>query len=200
MLNKQMKNLIDSVNDLQKLELFTEEKDYLLKHGLIEADTDLVLKSPELRFVDAYIERSDKESEEVIGEEGHAFLDQPLQYLKKHMNEFIYLESNWFEIIGVDAVSLEVDDLFGTYDVMLGLKLQKKFESSIKMFLTDELGSDEKFDLMFSLDDGLWNLNFDLDSVAGFSEALTLGEAFRLIYQFLFRLADAVEEGKKGLL
>ncbi|CAG9606372.1 branched-chain amino acid aminotransferase [Pseudoneobacillus rhizosphaerae] len=198
MLNKQMKNLIDSVNDLQKLELFTEEKDYLLKHGLIEADTDLVLNSPELRFVDAYIERSDKESEEVIGEEGHAFLDQPLQYLKKHMNEFIYLESNWFEIIGVDAVSLEVDDLFGAYDVMLGLKLQKKFESSIKMFLIDELGSDEKFDLMFSLDDGLWNLNFDLDSVFGFSEALTLGEAFRLIYQFLFRLAEAVEEGKKG--
>jgi hypothetical protein len=198
MLIKQMKNLMASVDDLQKLELFKEEKDYLLKHGLIEAGTDLVLKSPELRFVDAYIERSNKESEEVIGEEGHAFLDQPLQYLKKHMNEFIYLESNWFEIIGVDAVSLEVDDLFGTYDVMLGLKLQKKFESSIRMFLKDELGSDEKFDLMFSLDDGLWNLNFDLDSVDGFSEALTLGEAFRLIYQFLFRLADAVEEGKKG--
>jgi hypothetical protein len=198
MLNKQMKNLIASVDDLQNLELFKEEKDYLLKHGLIEADTDLVEKSPELRFLDAYIERSNKESEEVIGEEGHTFLEQPLDYLKKHMNEFIYLESNWFEIIGVDAVSLEVDDLFGTYDVMLGLKIQKKFEPSIRMFLKDHLGDEEKFDLMFSLDDGLWNLNFDLDSVEGYSETITLGEAFRLIYQFLFKLAEAVEEGKKS--
>jgi hypothetical protein len=198
MLNKQMKNLIASVDDLQNLELFKEEKDYLLKHGLIEANTDIVEKSPELRFLDAYIERSDKESEEVIGEEGHTFLEQPLDYLKKHMNEFIYLESNWFEIIGVDAVSLEVDDLFGTYDVMLGLKIQKKFEPSIRMFLKDHLGDEEKFDLMFSLDDGLWNLNFDLDSVEGYSETITLGEAFRLIYQFLFKLAEAVEEGKKS--
>jgi hypothetical protein len=198
MLNKQMKNLIASVDDLQNLELFKEEKDYMLKHGLIEANTDIVEKSPELRFLDAYIERSDKESEEVIGEEGHTFLEQPLDYLKKHMNEFIYLESNWFEIIGVDAVSLEVDDLFGTYDVMLGLKIQKKFEPSIRMFLKDHLGDEEKFDLMFSLDDGLWNLNFDLDSVEGYSETITLGEAFRLIYQFLFKLAEAVEEGKKS--
>lgn len=196
MLNKQMKNFIASVDDLQKLEVFKEEKEYLIKHGLIEADADLVEKSPESRFTDAYIERSDKESEEVIGEEGQAFLEQPLDYLKKHMNEFIYLESNWFEIIGVDAVSLEVDDLFGTYDVMLGLKLQKKYEAAIRLFLKDNLGDEEKFDLMFSLDDGLWNLNFDLDSVEGFSETITLGEAFRIIYQFLFRLVEAVEVGK----
>jgi hypothetical protein len=196
MLNKQMKNFIASVDDLQKLEVFKEEKEYLIKHGLIEADADLVEKSPESRFADAYIERSDKESEEVIGEEGQAFLEQPLEYLKKHMNEFIYLESNWFEIIGVDAVSLEVDDLFGTYDVMLGLKLQKKYETAIRLFLKDNLGDEEKFDLMFSLDDGLWNLNFDLDSVEGFSKTITLGEAFRMIYQFLFRLVEAVEVGK----
>lgn len=196
MLNKQMKNFIASVDDLQKLEVFKEEKEYLIKHGLIEADADLVEKSPESRFTDAYIERSDKESEEVIGEEGQAFLEQPLEYLKKHMNEFIYLESNWFEIIGVDAVSLEVDDLFGTYDVMLGLKLQKKYEAAIRLFLKDNLGDEEKFDLMFSLDDGLWNLNFDLDSVEGFCETITLGDAFRIIYQFLFRLVEAVEVGK----
>jgi hypothetical protein len=196
MLNKQMKNYIDSVDDIQKLELFKEEKDYLLKHGLVDKDANLVEKSPESRFADAYIERSNKESEEVIGEEGQAFLQQPLAYLKKHMNEFIYLESNWFEIIGLDAVSLEVDDLFGKYDVMLGLKLQKKFESSIRLFLKNQLGDEEKFDLMFSLEDGLWNLNFDLDSVEGFNETITIGAAFQLIYQFLFRLVEAVEEGK----
>jgi hypothetical protein len=198
MLSKQMKNFIASIDNLKKLEVFKEEKDYLLRHGLIETEINLVEKSPELRFADAYIERSDKESEDVISEEGQAFLEQPLNYLKKQMNEFIYLESNWFEIIGVDAVSLEVDDLFGTYDVMLGLKLQKKYESSIRMFLKDHLGDEEKFDLIFSLEDGLWNLNFDLDSVEGFSETISLGEAFRLIYQFLFKLVEAVEEDKKG--
>jgi hypothetical protein len=198
MLNKQMKNLIASVDDLQELDLFIEEKDYLLRHGMMKEDVDVVVKSPELRFVDAYIERNDKESEEVISKESHIFLEQALNYLKKHMNEFIYLESNWFEIIGVDAISLEVDDLFGTYDVMLGLKLQKKFEPSIRMFLKEHLGDEEKFDLIFSLEDGLWNLNFDLDSVEGFNETITLGRAFQLIYRFLFKLVEAVEEDKKG--
>jgi hypothetical protein len=198
MLNKQMKNLIASVDDIQELDLFIEEKDYLLRHGLMKEDVDVVVKSPELRFVDAYIERNDKESEEVISKESNIFLEQPLNYLKKHMNEFIYLESNWFEIIGVDAISLEVDDLFGTYDVMLGLKLQKKFEPSIRMFLKEHLGDEEKFDLIFSLEDGLWNLNFDLDSVEGFNETITLGRAFQLIYRFLFKLVEAVEEDKKG--
>jgi hypothetical protein len=198
MLNKQMKNLIASVDDIQELDLFIEEKDYLLRHGLMKEDVDVVVKSPELRFVDAYIERNDKESEEVISKESNIFLEQPLNYLKKQMNEFIYLESNWFEIIGVDAISLEVDDLFGTYDVMLGLKLQKKFEPSIRMFLKEHLGDEEKFDLIFSLEDGLWNLNFDLDSVEGFNETITLGRAFQLIYRFLFKLVEAVEEDKKG--
>jgi hypothetical protein len=198
MLNKQMKNLIASVDDLQKLDLFIEEKDYLLRHGLMQEDVNVVVKSPELRFVDAYIERNDKESEEVISNESFKFLEQPLDHLKKHMNEFIYLESNWFEIIGVDAISVEVDDLFGTYDVMLGLKLQKKFEPSIRMFLKEHLGDEEKFDLIFSLEDGLWNLNFDLDSVEGFNETITLGRAFQLIYRFLFKLVEAVEEDKKG--
>lgn len=198
MLNKQMKNLIASVEDLQELDLFIEEKDYLLRHELMKEDVDVVVKSPELRFVDAYIERNDKESEEEISKESNIFLEQPLNYLKKHMNEFIYLESNWFEIIGVDAISLEVDDLFGTYDVMLGLKIQKKFEPSIRMFLKEHLGDEERFDLIFSLEDGLWNLNFDLDSVEGFNETITLGRAFQLIYRFLFRLVEAVEEDKKG--
>jgi hypothetical protein len=198
MLNKQMKNLIASVDDIQELDLFIEEKDYLLRHGLMKKDVDVVVKSPELRFVDAYIERNDKESEEVISKESNIFLEQPLNYLKKQMNEFIYLESNWFEIIGVDAISLEVDDLFGTFDVMLGLKIQKKFEPSIRMFLKEHLGDEEKFDLIFSLEDGLWNLNFDLDSVEGFNETITLGRAFQLIYRFLFKLVEAVEEDKKG--
>jgi hypothetical protein len=193
MLKNQIKNLISS---MEKPELFKEEKEYAEKHLLLPDHVSILDKNPESRFVDAYIERSDKESEEVIQVEDESFLKQPVGYLKKQMNEFIYVESNWFELIGVDAVSLEVDDVFGTYDVMLGLKLQKKWESVIKAELNESLQDEAKFDLMFSSDDGLWNLNFDLDSVVGFKEEMTIGEAFHLIYQFLFKLVAAVEEHK----
>ncbi|MDQ7863963.1 hypothetical protein RCO48_31455 [Peribacillus frigoritolerans] len=64
------------------------------------------------RFTDAYMKRSNKESEELISEENSAFLSQPIEYLKKNKDEFLYFESQWFELIGVEALSLEVDDVF----------------------------------------------------------------------------------------
>jgi hypothetical protein len=196
MLKNQMENVLTNMVNGGKLEIYKEEKGYVEKHGLIEGNITLIEKEADSRFSDAYIERSDKETEEVIGVEGQAFLNQPINYFKKHMNEFLYLESNWFEIIGVDAVSLEVDDVFRTYDVMLGLKFQKKYDKSIKEYLKEELSDEAKFDLMFSADEGIWSLNFDLDSVEGFHEEMTIGEGYRLIYQFLFKLAEAVEAGK----
>ncbi|WML60482.1 branched-chain amino acid aminotransferase [Neobacillus sp. PS2-9] len=150
-----------------------------------------------VNFSDAYIERCDKETENMIKNETGAFLSQPLTYLKKNKNEFIYLESNWFEAIRVEAVSLEVDDVFGTYDVMLGLKLQKKFDKTLNEHLNTTLhGNEAKFDLIFSQDDGLWNLNFALNYVKGFKEDMTLNEAFQVIYQFLNNLVEAVKVGK----
>jgi hypothetical protein len=196
MLKNQMKNVITNMVIGGKLELHKEEKEYVEKHGLIEENITLIEKEADLRFSDAYIERSEKETEEVIGVEGQDFLNQPINYFKKHMNEFLYIESNWFEIIGVDAVSLEVDDVFRSYDVMLGLKLQKKYDRNIKEYLKEELRDEAKFDLMFSADEGIWSLNFDLDSVEGFHEEMTIGEGYRLIYQFLFKLVEAVEAGK----
>ena len=85
-------------------------------------------KDPRLRFKDVYIERCDKETEELLAEESSSFLEQPIEYFKNHKNEFMYLESEWFDLIGVDAISFEADSVFGTYDVMMGLKLQKKYE------------------------------------------------------------------------
>jgi hypothetical protein len=94
----------------------------------------------------------------------------------------------------VDAVSLEVDDVFGTYDVMLGLKLQKKFEKVLKEQLNANLkGDDAKFDLLFSHDDGLWNLNFALNSVEGFQENISISDALQLIYRFLSELVNTVK-------
>jgi hypothetical protein len=153
------------------------------------------MESSNSNFSDAYIERCSKETETMIAKESSDFLNQPIIYLKEHKNEFIYVESALFEEVGVEGVSLEVDDVFGTYDVMLGLKLQKKFEKLLKEQLNSSLQGDEaKFDLMFSHDDGLWELNFALNYVDGYKESLSLNEAFQLIQQFLNTLVHAVKQ------
>ncbi|MFS0777280.1 branched-chain amino acid aminotransferase [Neobacillus sp. 3P2-tot-E-2] len=146
-------------------------------------------------FTDAYIERCSKETETMIANESSNFLNQPITYLKEHKNEFIYVESKLFEEIGIEGVSVEVDDVFGTYDVMLGLKLQKKFEKLLKEQLNHSLHGDEaKFDLVFSHDDGLWDLNFALNYVNGYTENISIHEAFQLIHQFLTTLVHTVKQ------
>ncbi|MBU8878442.1 branched-chain amino acid aminotransferase [Bacillus sp. FJAT-29790] len=187
--------------EILTLETFKEEIEYVEKHQLIGTELNekitLIEKNPVSRFSDIYIERSDKESEELLAEENANFLEQPIDYLKKHKNEFIYLESDWFEMIGADSVSLEVDDVFGTYEVMLGLKLKKKYEGALKAQLKSELKEGAKFSLLFSQADGLWDFNFALDYVEGFNEELTIGETCSLFYSFLFKLVETVEEEKE---
>ncbi|WP_458413239.1 branched-chain amino acid aminotransferase [Schinkia sp. CFF1] len=144
-------------------------------------------------FNDAYIERIDKMTEETLAKENAEFFQQPIAYFKKHKNEFLYVESNKFELIKVDAVSIEVDDVFGTYDVMLGLKLPKKMGSTIKSELKSQLENENStFDLLFNGEDGLWDLNFSLNDIAGFKEEMTIGEAYSLIYGFLSSIVKAV--------
>jgi hypothetical protein len=146
-------------------------------------------------FTDAYIERCSKETETMIANEPSSFLNQPITYLKEHKNEFIYVESILFEQIGVEGVSIEADDVFGTYDVMLGLKLQKKFEKMLKEQLNNSLhGGEAKFDLMFSHDDGLWDLNFALNYVDGYQENISLNDAFQIIHQFLTHLVETIKK------
>lgn len=173
--------------------IFEEEKQYMEKQQI--KLTNVVIEDSGSRFADAYIERCDKETENTVKSESSSFLAQPIEYLNKHKQEFVYLESKWFELIGVDAVSLEADDVFGTYDVMLGLRLQKKYEKILKNQLNQSLhGDDAKFDLMFSQEDGLWDLNFALNYVEGFQENMSFAEAYQIIYRFLFQLVEAAEE------
>src|SRR5690606_14440201 len=109
MLQKQIQQYISSqLNEGKELEVYAEEKVYIEKHGLAN-DVTLMEKDPTTRFQDAYIERCDKETEETLSEESFTFLQQPINYLKKHKNEFLYLESNWLEVIGVDAITFEVN-------------------------------------------------------------------------------------------
>ncbi|MBM7655334.1 branched-chain amino acid aminotransferase [Neobacillus cucumis] len=176
--------------------LFREEIEFAEQNQLSN-ESHIVEKDASIRFADAYIERCDKETENMLKNETSAFLSEPLQYLMKHKNEFIYLESKWFDFVNVDAISLEVDDVFGTYDVMLGLKFQKKFHEKIKEYLNANLhGEEAKFDLMFSNEDGLWNVNFALNYIKGYQDDLTMGEAFQLIYHFLFKLVEAIEKNQ----
>ncbi|MEF2094101.1 branched-chain amino acid aminotransferase [Bacillus sp. CFBP9009] len=195
MLKKQMESYISKFVKENKVELFKEEKDYVEKHKLIAEDIILVEKENASRFTDAYMERSNKESEELISEENSEFLSQPIEYLKNNKDEFLYFESQWFELIGVEALSLEVDDVFGTYNAMFGLKFQKKMGEVLKTYLTKELQAEiGSFSLMFNQGDGLWDVNLALDNVKGFREDMTLEEAFNLIYHFLFILVQTIEE------
>lgn len=191
MLKKQIEKFIGSQKGT--VELHNEEKEYAERQGLLNG-VQVKLSEPGARFKDAYIERGNKETEEFLGEESSHFLSQPIGYFKERNNEFMYLESRWFELIGVDAVSFEKDDVFGTYDVMLGLKLQKKYEADIKKFLEENLqGDGSRFDLMFDANEGVWSLNFALNGLKGYKEVLSIGEAYNLIYGFLFGLAESIE-------
>ncbi len=190
----------ESMSEKHKVEIYQEEKELITKYELISNDITLIEKDPKTRFLDAYIERCDKETEETLAEESFVFLEQPIDYLQKHKNEFLYLESNWLELIGVDAISLEVSDVFGTYDVMVGLQMQKKFERSLRENLSKELvGEEARFELIFNPKDGMWDLNFALNYVEGFSEEMSLEEAYRLIYRFIFKLVERIEVGSKDV-
>ena len=86
----------------------------------------------------------------------------------------MYLESEWFNLVGVDGVSFELDDVFGTYNVMFGLKLQKKYAGAIQSFFHKELTGEAKFEMMFDGNEGIWNINFALNDAPGFNEKLNI--------------------------
>ncbi|WP_299088436.1 branched-chain amino acid aminotransferase [uncultured Metabacillus sp.] len=200
--------IVTEIEKLQKnqqkggiVEIYKEEKDYIERHQIIDDNLRETFtfkeKKPITRFDDAYIERGIKETEEVIDTETSSFLTRPVKYLKEHMDEFIYIETKWLELIGVDAISLEVDDVFKTYDALLGLKLQKKHEKVIRNYLIKEsVCKDVSFDLIYNQKDGMWDLNVSLECLQGFIEEITLGEAMCIIYRFLFKLVETVEEEK----
>jgi hypothetical protein len=197
MLKQEIQKFMEAQKDAASIQLFREEKEYAERNHLLKEGVSVVKKKPSARFEDAYIERGDKETENFLGEESSDFLNQPIRYFKEHKNEFMYLETKWFDIVGVDAVSFEMDDVFGTYDVMLGLKLQKKYGNAMNSYLESALRAEAaKFDLMFDANEGIWNMNFALNGIEGFSEDLTISEAYSLIYSFLFKLAERMEQGE----
>jgi hypothetical protein len=182
----------------QSLSLYQEEKEYALQKELVPQNLMIEEKEASLRFKDSYIERVEKETDELITEESPlSFLDTPLSYLKEHRSEFLYVESKWFEFIKLDGCSFEVDDVFGTYKVLTGLHMQKKFGSLLKQFFAKELNeSPTSVQLLFNDKDGLWDVNIELDAIKEFNEKMSIGEVLVLTYRFFFHLVEYVENEK----
>ncbi|MGW9102609.1 hypothetical protein ACWGPZ_22670 [Priestia megaterium] len=182
----------------QSLSLYQEEKEYALQKELVPQNLMIEEKEASLRFKDSYIERVEKETDELITEESPlSFLDTPLSYLKEHRSEFLYVESKWFEFIKLDGCSFEVDDVFGTYKVLTGLHMQKKFGSLLKQFFAKELNESlTSVQLLFNDKDGLWDVNIELDAIKEFNEKMSIGETLVLTYRFFFHLVEYVENEK----
>ncbi|CAM5200444.1 Branched-chain amino acid aminotransferase OS=Ureibacillus acetophenoni OX=614649 GN=SAMN05877842_10210 PE=4 SV=1 [Ureibacillus acetophenoni] len=148
-----------------------------------------------LHLSEVIIERCDKETEDVLSSEQLEFLSTPLQHVKKHPNEFIYIESPTFDQIKVDAISIELDDVFQTYTALLGLRMQKKYTAAIKNYFNENLiGENKYFSASFSGDEGIWDLNIPLDYIQGFSEEMTIGDALSLTYEFVTTLVKDIEQ------
>ncbi|SOC05899.1 hypothetical protein SAMN05880501_104135 [Ureibacillus xyleni] len=153
-----------------------------------------------MELIDVYIELCDKETEETLSEQNAEFLNKPISYLKQHQNEFLYIESPTFETIKAESLSLELDDVFKTYMVLFGLKVQKKHASTIKTYLNENLhGSEIKnFSAMFSGEDGLWDLNIPIDLMEGFQENMMIEEVLSITINFVSNLLNAIEQNNEN--
>lgn len=168
--------------------LFPIEKEYAVKQELIEENAEM--KNKEWSF--PVIEKCLKETEEVIKAESESFMNEPVSYFTKNADEFLYVESTAFEMIGVDGIALEMDDVFETTTVLFGLKVQKKWSAFLKDYLAANVGS-PTYSAMFSDQDGLWDINIPLDQLDGFHKDMTIKDAIDLAYRFIFKLLEAIE-------
>ncbi len=177
------------------IKLYQEEKAYAIKHNLLPDSTEVVVEDTTSRFDTAYLERCEKETIALIIVETPMFLKEKIDHLKTHSREFLYVESPFFNRLGVDALSMEVDDVFGTYTALFGLKMKKKYEDALKDYLNEHLTDERgKFSVAFSGEDGLWNMNLAVNYIEGFHEDMTLLDAYELVYSFIFQMVATIEE------
>jgi hypothetical protein len=174
--------------------LFNIEQEFASTHGLLEGE--ILNEDIRSRFEEVVIERCIKESDETVKMESASFLENPLSFLKSHKDEFLFLDAEWFDTIGIDGLSIEIDDVFGHYEAMFGLKLQKKFRSEMDIYLEHTLQGDKGYNLLFNGDDGLWDVNIAINDIPSFSEDLTLKDVIMIIYVYLFGMIEKVTEKK----
>lgn len=197
MLKENMTKMIQQFTetDTTEIALYKNEKDYAEKHGLIPATTKVVEKDN--RFEQAYLERCEKETIALLIVETPMFLKEKIDHLKIHPNEFLYVEDASFDLVGIDALSMEVDDVFGMYTALFGLKMKKQYDAAIKNYLETHLADNTgKYSISFSGQDGLWNMNLAVNCIDGFHADMTLLEAYELVYSFVFQMIETIEETK----
>ena len=195
MLKKQMQTYIgEQAKTDGPIFFFSEEKNYLLSHQLIEEEKIEETNTP-ARFASLYLELANKETDESLNADMDAsFLQTKINYLAEKLEEYLYIETDVFSIIGVESLSLEVDSVFRTYEGIFGLKAPKKTEGAIRSFFEKTLeGDDITYNLMFNAQDGLWDVNLPIEAIPGFSAEMSIGDAIKLIYLFLFQLGEELE-------
>lgn len=132
------------------------------------------------------LERCNKETEETIAVETAEFLQQPISYFKTNQIEFLYAESPAFEAQKMDAVVLEFDEMFKVYTALFGLRLQKKVNQDLKVYLRDYLkGMLGSSSAMFDANEGIWEVNIALDAIKGFTGEETIEQAYTILVNFV---------------
>jgi len=193
LIKKKLSQKITEATD-QQLTLTTEEKDYAIQHQLLSETANIVIIEKEQLFTNAIIERFDKETEELISKDSYSFLQTPLVHFKEKLNEFLYLESPSFDVIGVDAIAVEYDEVFEVYTAMFGLAVQKKFGPAMKDYLDEHFHAENmNYSVMFAGNDGLWEVNLPLNYIDQFNENFTIEEAYVFLYSFIFSLVSTIE-------
>ncbi|WP_335869055.1 branched-chain amino acid aminotransferase [Bacillus sp. 2205SS5-2] len=163
----------------------------------IDLPTNVQESEEDTRFTNATIEVMSKETEEsVMNVLADEFLNKPISYVKKNSEHFIYLDSKWFDLIGVDGISLEIDDVFGTYEVLFGLRRKKNDRPQLLDYFNSQLGDSPKHSLLFNGEDGLWDVNFSVNGLQGFHEEMTIHELYQAVYIFVFHLHVYLDEAK----
>ncbi|WP_144513124.1 branched-chain amino acid aminotransferase [Bacillus sp. FJAT-22090] len=139
-------------------------------------------------------ERYDKETEELIAKDEVGFLSTPLSFFKEKQNEYAYLQSEAFESIKVDGLVLEYDEVFEVYTAMFGFSVQKKWKGKIEAFLNEHYNKEKmNYSLMFSGDEGLWEVNLPLNYIDQFNESFSIDEAYQFLITFIQALVVAIE-------
>ena len=195
MLKKQIEKYLKDNKADGKLPLFTEESNILVELGLVTADDIHIVENIE-RFPDLYLELANKETDELVIEEvQQTFLKEKINYLENHMEQYLSIESSAFDIISAESFIMEVDSVFETYELLLGLQLPKKAEKNIRLFIEEHLEGDKvRYNLMFNGQDGLWEVNLPLEKIEGFHKDMTIAEAIKLAYLFLFDVSKSLEK------
>lgn len=187
---------------LKKLETYIKKQDtdkvLLLEeefNHLTETFANVEVVNSVDRFSDLYLELVNKETDETVESDlPYSFLDSQMNYFEKNIENYLYIESSAFEIISAESFMIEVDSVFSTYELILGLQLPKKKEKDIRNYINANLQEESaSFQLLFNDKDGLWELNLPLDKINGFDKNMTLAESIKLAYLFLFNLGIALE-------